>query len=202
MQTDHPRIVIVTSLQHTGKSSLIARYIERCRQHDVSVAGILAEGLWKNNQRSGFKLVDLMSGARVPLAIRCPPHGRPRIRFEFFPEGINAAHAALDATRCAAAELIVVDEVGKLEVMGEGWAPLLPPLLELPGKTHIWAVRESLVDAVTRRWAFTPHAVIEARVPGALDELAAACERFDDCPRVQRSRFIRPGRPGFGGNSI
>ena len=179
MQINHPCIVIVTSPQHTGKSSLIARYIERCRQHDISVAGILAEGLWENNQRSGFNLVDLTSGVRVPLAVRCAPHGRARVRFEFFPEGINAAHNALNAKRCATADLIVIDEVGKLEVMGEGWAPLLPPLLELPGKMHIWAVRESLVDAVAERWAFTPHAVVEARSPDALDKLAAACALFD-----------------------
>ena len=180
MQTDNPCIVIVTSPQHTGKSSLIARYIERCRQHDVSVAGILAEGLWKDDQRSGFDLVDLTSGIRVPLAVRCAPHGRARISFEFFSEGIDAAHAALDAKRCATADLIVVDEVGKLEAMGQGWAPLFPPLLELPGKTHVWAVRESLVDAVAKRWAFTPHAVVEAISPDALDKLTAACALFDD----------------------
>jgi len=181
MPTKQPRIIIVTSPQHTGKSSLIARYIECCRQHDVNVAGILAEGLWKNDQRSGFNLVDLTTGHRVPLAVRCARHGRAQISFEFFPEGIDAAHAALDAQCCTTADIIVVDEVGKLEIMGEGWAPLLPSLLNLTGKTHIWAVRESLVDAVAKRWMFTPHAVVDARSPEALSELTAACALFDNC---------------------
>jgi nucleoside-triphosphatase THEP1 len=178
MQTKQPRIVIVTAPQHSGKSSLIARYVEQCHQHRVHTAGILAEGLWEGNQRSGFNLVDLSSGVRVPLAVRCAPHGQARIRFEFFQAGIDAGMAALDTERCAAANLIVVDEVGKLEVMGQGWAPYLPPLLELPVKTHIWVVRESLVEAVAKRWALSPLAVVDARNEDALNELIDACALF------------------------
>jgi nucleoside-triphosphatase len=178
MPTKQPRVIIVTAPQHTGKSSLLARYLELCRQHDVRVAGILAEGLWENNRRSGFNLVDLTTGIPVPLAVRCTPHGRARIGFEFFKEGIDAAVAALDAQRCAAADLIVVDEVGKLEVIDQGWAPHLPPLIDLPGKTHIWAVRQSLVDAVAKRWRFTPHAVVDARSNSALNDLTDACALF------------------------
>ncbi len=200
MGTEQSRIVIVTSPQHTGKSSLIDQYLDRCRQNAIRVAGILAPGLWENNQRSGFDLVDLSSGIRIPLAVRCAPQGRARIGFQFFQQGIAAAAAALDTKRCMDADLIVVDEVGKLEIIGEGWAPHLSPLLDLPNKTHIWAVRESLVDAVAKRWRFTPHAVVDARSPDALDKLVAACALFDDCPMVQRSRFIRPGQPGSGGN--
>jgi nucleoside-triphosphatase len=180
MQTRQPLLVVVTSPQHTGKSSLIARYVNLCGQKKVGVAGILAEGLWENNQRSGFNLVDLSTGVRVPLAVRSAPHGPARIRFDFFPEGIEAARAALDADRCATADLIVVDEVGKLEVIGQGWAPYLPPLVALPGKTHIWAVRSSLVDAVAERWGITPHAIVDARSQDALNELRAACALFDD----------------------
>jgi nucleoside-triphosphatase len=179
MLTPQPAIVMVTSPQHTGKSSLIARYVDLCVEKKVGLAGILAEGLWENNQRSGFNLVDLSSRIRVPLAFRCPPRGRARISFEFYPEGIEAARTALDANRCATADLIVVDEVGKLEVIGEGWAPYLPPLLALPGKMHIWAVRASLVEAVARCWEFTPRAVVDARSHGALDELITACALFD-----------------------
>ena len=179
MQTTQPRIVLVTSPQHTGKSSLISRYIKLCRQHGIRVAGILAEGLWENNRRSGFNLVDLSSGNRVPLAVRCAPHGRAQVSFDFFQDGIEAGQAALEVDRCATAELIIVDEVGKLEVIGQGWAQYLPSLLELPGKTHIWAVRESLVDTVAKRWTFTPHAVVDARSRNALNALMAACALFE-----------------------
>ena len=179
MRTKQPRIVIVASPPHTGKSSLIARFIGLCRHRGVPAAGILAEGLWDNNQRSGFNLIDLSSGGRVPLAVRCAPHGRARIGFAFLPEGIEAGRTALNPERCADADIIVVDEVGMLEVMGQGWAPYLGALLDLPGKTHIWAVRESLVESVARCWAFTPQAVVDARSPDALKGLIAACVRFE-----------------------
>jgi nucleoside-triphosphatase THEP1 len=173
-----PRIIIVTSPKHTGKSSLIARYAQFCGRYNLPVAGILAEGLWENSQRSGFTLVDLSSGVRVPLAYRSAPHGRARICFDFFPQGIAAALSALDVNRCVAANPIVVDEVGKLELLGKGWAPVLPPLLGLTGKTHIWAVRSSLVEAVIEHWGFTPRAVVDSRSPDALNNLINACGLF------------------------
>ncbi len=178
MHSQKPRIIIVTAPQHTGKSSLLARYIGLCREQKIPIAGILAEGLWRENRRSGFDLVDLSSGIRLPLAVRSAPHGLARIGFEFFPEGIKAGKKALAKARCNAATLIVVDEVGKLEVMDKGWAPHIPDLLGLPGKTHLWAVRESLVDAVAEKWQFSPHAVVDARKPDALAELTAACGLF------------------------
>ena len=179
MPVQKPTIIIVTAPQHTGKSSLIEKYVKLCRCHDVRVAGILAQGLWENGQRSGFNLVDLTSGIRVPLAVRtAAPQGQARIRFKFYPQGIDAAVAALDARRCATADLVVVDEVGKLEVIGQGWAPCLPALLELPDKTHVWAVRESLVDAVAKRFDVHPRAVVDASAPDALNVLVTACALF------------------------
>lgn len=174
-----PDIVIVTSPLHAGKSSLIARYADLCGKHNIRVAGIIAEGLWKNNQRSGFNLIDLSCGRCVPLAFRCPPREPACVGFDFYPEGIEAARAALDPDLCAKADLIVVDEVGKLEIMAGGWALYLMPLLRLAGKTHIWAVRDSLVEAVTHRWRFTPRAVVDAWSPDALNELISACALFD-----------------------
>lgn len=179
MTRARPTIVVVTSPRHTGKSSLIARYVNLCSQHHIRVAGILAEGLWEDHQRSGFNLVDLSAGHRVPLAVRSPPSGRARIGFDFYLEGVEAARMALSKDRCATADLIVVDEIGKLELIGDGWADYLPPLLGLTGKTHLWAMRESLVDAVARQWAFTPRALVDARSPEALDQLIDACALFD-----------------------
>ncbi|BBO93414.1 nucleoside-triphosphatase [Desulfosarcina ovata] len=177
-KTTTPTIVMVTSPQHTGKSSLIARYVDLCRRHQIAVAGILAEGLWENNRRSGFNLVDLSSGIRVPLAFRRAEKARAKIAFEFYAQGMHAGKRALDTGRCATAALIVVDEVGKLEVMGQGWATCLPALIELPGKTHIWAVRSTLVESVAERWGFTPRAVVDARAPDALNQLIGACALF------------------------
>ena len=174
-----PKIVIVTAPRHTGKSSLIARYTALCAGKRIPMAGILAPGLWANDRRSGFDLVDLSTGRRVPLAVRGESRGKVKIGFTFYAEGVTAARAALAVKHCATADLVVVDEVGRLEVAGEGWAPYLPPLIALPGKTHIWAVRSSLVETVARRWGFTPHAVVDASAPGSLDQLTTACGLFD-----------------------
>jgi nucleoside-triphosphatase THEP1 len=179
MTAPHPEVIIVFSPPHTGKSSLLFRYTEMCSKRNIRMAGILAEGLWEKNVRSGFNLVDLSNGVRVPLAFRCAPGEKRRgIIFDFHPEGAEAAREALDEKRCAGAELIVVDEVGKLELKGCGWAPYLGPLLQLTGKKHVWAVRDTLVKAVAERWGFTPHAVVDARSPDALQELINACALF------------------------
>ena len=49
---------------------------------------------------------------------------------------MQAGRLALSARRCGHADLVIVDEVGKLEARHEGWAPQLKELLELDIPLH------------------------------------------------------------------
>lgn len=166
-----PRIILVTGNTQSGKTSLIEGLIPVLKQRNLKLAGILARGLWESNIRCGFILIDLKCGKSVPLARRVKNEGRNTVPFEFFSSGIKTGRRALSVESCAGADLIVVDEVGRLEIAGMGWAPFLTPLLQLKDAVHIWVVRTGLVDDVCRIWNLDQPPQVRADEPNASDRL-------------------------------
>ncbi len=145
--------IIITGGVQSGKSRLAARLVQFLKSRKVSLSGILALGLWQDDQRLGFDLVDLKTGVKCPLARRQIDLANNTITpFQFFDQGLTAGARALNLERCRDASVIMVDEVGKLELGGEGWARFLEPLLSMGSAIHIWIVRENLIEKVSHKW--------------------------------------------------
>jgi nucleoside-triphosphatase THEP1 len=172
------RRIILTGAVQSGKSTLAEKLIHRLKEKNITMAGILARGLWKNNQREGFDLVNIRTGKVTPLARRSAElatQNSDKILFSFFEQGVTAGYDALNVARCKTASIILVDEIGKLEAKGLGWASCLSPLLTLSRALHIWIVRENLIRQICRIWPVEQTMVIHAAAPDALLNLTTAC---------------------------
>jgi nucleoside-triphosphatase THEP1 len=165
--------VVITGATGAGKTTLTQAVIERLRERGARVAGVLAPGHLEAGRRTGFDIVNLATGERVPLAREqehvAGPHPRWS-RFAFSPEGLALGHRALgDDAR--GADVVVVDEVGPFELSGGGWADALDALAEtFPGGVLL-VVRESVVDAVKARWGSAGSAVYDVS-SASPDEIA------------------------------
>ena len=153
--------IIITGGRQSGKSTLAARLVRFLNSRGVPLSGIIAIGLWQDDQRQGFDLFDLKTGVKCPLARRqADSEGSAITPFQFFDKGLALGAEALDKERCRDTSVIMVDEVGKIELGGEGWARFLDPLLSIRSAVHIWIVRENLVEKVSRRWNLEPAEII------------------------------------------
>jgi len=149
-------------LGRTGLVVVIAGMAALMREKGLRPAGILAEGLVENGVRSGFDLVDLSTGARVPLCRRGAASSVKAGEFGFFAEGLAAGEKALSAESLRGADAVFVDEVGFLELEGGGWAPALERLLKKSRVPLILSVRDELSAPVSSRWGIAPAAVLQA----------------------------------------
>ena len=164
--------IIITGGRQSGKSTLAARLVQFLNSRGVTLSGILALGLWQDDQRQGFDLVDLKTGVKCPLARRQTDSGDNTITpFQFFDKGIAAGARALNEERCRDTSVIIVDEVGKLELQGEGWARFLDPLLSIRSAVHIWIVRENLVEKVRRKWNLQQVKIIHVEEDDSFEKL-------------------------------
>ncbi len=176
--------IIITGPVQSGKSSLAWALVKKLGQASIPMAGFIAKGLWENNRRCGFDLFDLRTQQMTPLAKRNKEKNSPTsdtsvvsngVPYTFFKEGIKAGQRALEAKNCRQAKIIMVDEMGKMELQGNGWASCIPDLLELEQCIHIWIVRETLVDSICCLWPFKTTKIISVDDPEALTKLMDIC---------------------------
>ena len=178
VQTAGNSVILVTGGKHCGKTTLVADFIASVSGRGLRIAGILARGLWRDNLRAGFDLVDLSDGSICRLARRRHhPDPHHHLMFDFLETGMRAGTQALDPRRCRRADMVVVDEVGKLEARGDGWATHINALLAIDPPLFILIVRLDCMQRIRDRFGFHGVPVIDARQPQALVHLRAAAER-------------------------
>lgn len=171
-----PSVVILSGNGQSGKTTLLSALVELLKREELKVAGILAEGLWENGVRSGFNLIDLSDNSSVSLSRRIPDNDlRNGIPFDFYEAGLVAGMNALSPTRCAGTDVVIIDEVGYMELQGKGWSSSLQALLELDGLVHVWALRRKLLDTVLAVWGLTASRIVSIKEPDALNRLKIAC---------------------------
>jgi nucleoside-triphosphatase THEP1 len=112
----------------------------------------LGIGNWELT-KVGFEAMDVGSGERWPLAHTDQKMGGPRVGpYSFDPAALARALRVLRRAISAGCDLLMVDEIGPLELgQGKGFAPILD-LLPVEGPTHtLIVVRPALLDPLLLR---------------------------------------------------
>jgi nucleoside-triphosphatase THEP1 len=162
-------MIFISGSPQSGKTGTVLDIVEQAAGKGLRVAGIAVPGLWESDLRAGFDLMELDTGNVYPLSRRV--RGLRPMPFMFDAQGIQNGRRALSVSRCREADLVVVDEVGRLELGGDGWAPCLGPLLRLDGSVHLWVVRTSLVKAVQKHFRVRASVFSVEDNPGAFERI-------------------------------
>ena len=148
-------ITIITGDQGAGKTTFLARNIERIKKHG-SIGGILTPAVYKlpvfekqsKNIKTGFDALDISTGRRWPLGRMDETLGGPVFGpYSFSLEGFSRAANAFKAALAREDPFIFLDEIGPLELeKHEGFYELLPLLSQIPEKCRLSVViRPSLL---------------------------------------------------------
>ena len=165
---EEPRLLILTGESGTGKTTLLEWLVDRLKQQGTSVAGVLCPGEMENGIRTSFDLRNISTGEETLLGARTT--AAEQRRFTFSEDGLAAAKSALSCKACSDADVVIVDEVGPMEIKGRGFHSSLSSLLALPC-VHIWVVRPSLVEAVSRHWLVSNPVVVNVNDDTAVSQV-------------------------------
>lgn len=157
------RALLVPGPIGSGKTRAVGLLAQTLRERGYAVAGVLSPRVLVGAETVGYLVQDLCTGKSLPLCAASSdravlaslfPGNEPNgevfrfRRFFFFPKSLAFANAALEKA-AREAEVIVVDEVGPLELSGEGLAPGLGACLKSPA-VLILTVRPHLLLEVQR----------------------------------------------------
>lgn len=136
------RVLFLTASIASGKTTALAAWAES----NAGVAGIL-----QPRSGSGRRLLDVSSGESVSLEAGPGQSAVLVGRFRFRSEAFAWANVRL-VRAAATSNVVVLDEIGPLELRGEGLAEGLGAILDRGRGKSIVVVRESLLEDVRRQF--------------------------------------------------
>lgn len=133
--------IIVTGKVGIGKTTVCEKVLEIARTLGYSCGGILTP-----KSQEGITIVDVQTGEREVLASLTNIYQGPHTgRYFFNPEGISFGIKAID--RGISSDILFVDEIGHLELKGEGFAKILELIRDGKARNPVLVIRKELLSA-------------------------------------------------------
>ncbi len=157
------RVIIVSGDRNAGKTSFVGKFVEIARERGLSIGGFLAPGIWSDGAKRGFDLQEISTGKQMLFCSMDGPPDHPLVgRFHISPEGLAFGREVLSPPFVVTADAIIIDEIGPLELRGDGWGESLEKLVatRIP---LVLVVRTELVERVQQHWDLRESQVIDIR---------------------------------------
>jgi len=137
--------IIVTGKVGVGKTTVCEKVIYMAKSLGYNCGGILTP-----KSKEGITILDIETGEREVLAsINNIYQGPHTGKYYFNPEGIDFGTKALDSG--ISSDILFVDEIGYLELKGEGFVKILEPIRTGKVKNSILVIRKELLAAFSAR---------------------------------------------------
>ena len=156
-----PGIFLITGPVQGGKTTFLAELCRVLEKRGLKTGGFLCPGSFDSGQRSGFSLLNTGTGEEVTMAsVLKTKNWMKYRRFWFNPDAFNQGREWVRECLMQETQIIVIDEVGPMELEGSGWSDLLEALEKAPVPLQLWTVRENLLPEVMERWGIPGDRVI------------------------------------------
>ena len=154
-QKNKAPLIIITGNIGQGKTAFLAGLVKELKMKNVPLAGFIAPGIFHDGQKEGFWLEEIRSGERHTLASTKPGEGWMKFGHYYFdPAILDKGREWLERALEMNTGLVIIDEVGPLELGNQGWAPAIEKLCRESTLPQLWVVRKKLVRKASRKWNF------------------------------------------------
>lgn len=158
------RVYIITGPVNEGKTTLLKQLVDHLQKDRLRVYGFYAEKKLSGNRVIGYDLVDFFQGKIFPFLRKDMEGSYQRIgHYAIIPSGEDHGRKTLLQAAQAPCDLIVLDEVGLLELEGKGWAGNVSDLLRNSSADLLFVVRDIFLQKVIKKWGIRNCVVIDIK---------------------------------------
>lgn len=176
------KVFIITGSVGEGKTTYAKKLIEYFKENNIKPGGILSERVMTGSQTTGYDVVNIETGEKEAFLRQHEKSGSEKIgRFNICPKGLAMGKAILSSFLLSEKRIVVIDEVGSLELRNKGWASCIDELLERSGHHIIITVRDIYVDEVIRKWDLVEAIIFNIRETDYLKAGMLVSEKFLTC---------------------
>jgi len=148
-------ILVLTGPVHSGKTTLLKRLLPGLEEIGFPASGYLSLTVMKDGEIVGYDLFDIKKGQTTPFLRSEGEAGWQKVGSYFFlPGGLEAAAAAILGSKPG--EILIIDEVGPMELAGRGVWPALSEVISRPMLDCLLVIRRPLLDSLRERLGKRP----------------------------------------------
>jgi nucleoside-triphosphatase THEP1 len=147
------KVFIITGSKTGGKTTFMGKLAGWLYSENIETRGFLAERIMSDNDTIGYDLVNLESGQKSRFLYVSEEESSQKIgRFSIYPDGLTIGKKILESLISTQDNIVIIDEVGRLELNGAGWAKNISELIEKSTNHLILVVRDEFVRKVREKW--------------------------------------------------
>ena len=121
----------ITGKPRVGKSTILKKVIQRLKADGVAVGGMLTADIHEGGHRVGFSIEDVNTGEKGILAHMQSHQRGPKVgKYTVNLTDLDAIDANSITTALAQAELIIIDEIGPMELKSTRFIDAVESALE------------------------------------------------------------------------
>ncbi|RLI35438.1 hypothetical protein DRO55_05215 [Candidatus Bathyarchaeota archaeon] len=148
------RIIFLTGRPGIGKTSVLMKAVDELRKAGYRVGGMISCEVREKGSRVGFKVINLLTGCEGWLAHVNQPKGPKVSKYRVKLEDLETIGAGSIRDAIQTADIIVIDEVGPMELFSEAFKEAVKEAIEsdkpVIGTIH-YRARDPLIDAIRNR---------------------------------------------------
>ncbi|HPF51361.1 MAG TPA: nucleoside-triphosphatase [Draconibacterium sp.] len=146
------KLIILTGEIGSGKTMVLKKLIQQFQKDRIKVGGFYQERIVEKDETVGYDFVEIETGRRFEFlrknASGSHRVGKYSINTEVFPIGKEILATVRQS-------IVVVDEIGKMENKGDGWAAAFATLLQSNNVQIIASFRKELLKELQQKFDIT-----------------------------------------------
>jgi nucleoside-triphosphatase THEP1 len=152
-EKSNPKIFIISGSRDEGKTTFVRTLTDELKKNNIPVGGILSLKQMDGSIVIGYDLFDIESNDTEVLLRVNEEKWKDKIgKFNINPAGFEKGKSILNPARLRDKKLVIIDEIGILELADKGWADCLQELIRASANNIIITVRDDYVEDVIQKW--------------------------------------------------
>jgi nucleoside-triphosphatase THEP1 len=145
-----------------GKSNFLQSVIAELKTREIPMHGFFAERMMEGNITRGYAAVDVNSGELIKyMGHGNFSHTENIGRYHLIKEGYQAVLRNIHPKNVRIDELVILDEIGNLELKDKGWAPGIHALLHENHRFFLLVCRKRSLQDILRKWFISEEFIFE-----------------------------------------
>ncbi len=148
------KVFIITGEVGGGKTTCIKNIIENLQQENISVSGIYSSRIVENDITTGYDVINISTNKSTKFLRKTGDSTQQKIgKFYIFNEGLDAGN---DTLKNSDSQIVVIDEIGKLELTENGWFDSVELIIKKQDSHLILVVRNEFVSQIIDKFRVKP----------------------------------------------